>query len=141
MPETVYHISLKYLGKKPLLEPRVPACASKGEIDTPRICVARTVTGCYLALKQEIDWRGAPPFHLYRAVVEKSVKAHKSVPDRDWTGERWLLEPTRFEYIGKMPRLKFEGMSHLHSSAYKTRVMREWIEGTAGILKYRYSTK
>ncbi len=107
---TLYHVSPKYLGKAPILTPRIPESRAEAEESvTPRICVCPNVEGCYLAkyTHPDIDViRGSiPAMHLYAVETDDSVPARK-VPDARRTGERWLLEPTKFRYVGKLRAFK-----------------------------------
>jgi hypothetical protein len=112
----LYHLSEKYLGKSPILTPRIPECASSDEIKVPRICVATSVVGCYYGL--QYDWvlcaackefHGKRGFHVYQVETDLHVKAHKSVADRNRSGERWLLVPHQFEHVCKMPKITARG--------------------------------
>lgn len=128
----LYHISQDYLGRKPVFRPRVPINRAPAESETPRICVAPSVSQCYLAIGMEklsdfILFRST--FHVYCVETDTHVKADKTVADREQTGERWLLEPHQFEHLVKMPYLKpdyrFQGW---HTDRYRETLIKRLIE-------------
>ncbi len=123
--KTLYFCTDKWLGRSPVLDPRVPTSRDDEESLIPRICVAPSVRQCYAALG-----RGAHciPHHVYVVETDRSVPADKTVFDRRRTGERWLLEPTKFQHVLKMPKIKVFGAEIWHTEAYRNRLIGQNVE-------------
>lgn len=132
----LYHLSDKYLGKRPTLVPRVPVNRDSTEPDTPRICVAPTLVGCYKSLIALMDLANRfPAMHVYCAESDKSVPA-KKVYDARVTQERWLLEATQFQHLGKMPRIWLQDLRNDQPKNVQSRIIGEyvsWAEFTADL--------
>lgn len=114
-----YHISHDFLGNRVKLKPRVPRNRSEetfhhklikeneyhnreiGEDDQiKRICVSNTIAGALIA--RGCDYSH---FHVYQAQETYAISRDLPlllVPDAKITGERWLLTPTIFDYIGEI---------------------------------------
>lgn len=105
----MYHVSRVYLGLKPTFEPRIPTYMSDEECKkTPRICVSPSVTQCLLGIQGITQLRHlAMELNSGWYVYETKLKgrAAKKVSDFGITEEHWILEPTQFNYVGKVVRL------------------------------------
>ena len=128
----LYHISEKYLGKKPLFVPRVPKSAGAHEGDTLRICVAPRVSDCYLALeldKEFICVFNLDAVHVYQVETEDFRPAASCVRDKRLTSEKWLLKPHRMQHVLKMPKFTFQDFQCRSNDVnYWTRRFREMID-------------
>lgn len=109
--EIMYHISDTYLGRKPLLTPRIPRVAKEsGEnIRTKRICVSPSIEQCVLGIDgvsymESSSLEVGKSWYVYQTT--KKGKPARKVQDFDTTEEHWIKEETRFEYFGKLFRFQ-----------------------------------
>lgn len=103
-----YHVTPIYIGKEPILQPRIPKNANTAiEGDIPRICVSDTVFKCLRAL------RGKE--HLYafdcREMFEENpcVYFTEEIPyippncvDFRYNSERWFTKKTKFFFLWRV---------------------------------------
>ena len=121
-------MTTKWMGKSPTLTPRTPICRNEDEPDTPRICTATSIEGCYKSLRHEMDtWtRRWPAFHVY--ATEAPTAPPKGVLDARRNGERWILEPCQFRHVGKMPRIKMTDLRPFDQTiAHQSRIIAEYV--------------
>lgn len=65
-----------------------PPFKGESEPDTPRLCVSRTIAGCFAArLFSESD------VYVYKTAKKRSGVKPVGVPDALLTGERWIIPP------------------------------------------------
>jgi hypothetical protein len=109
--EIMYHISDTYLGRKPLLTPRIPRVAkeSRENIRTKRICVSPSIEQCVLGIDgvsymESSSLEVGKSWYVYQTT--KKGKPARKVQDFDTTEEHWIKEETRFEYFGKLFRFQ-----------------------------------
>jgi len=94
-----YHVTRENMGSKIVLSPRAIRCCDTREPDLDRICVSPTISGCFAAISI-----GSGEYNVYR--TKDRVLAHipKRVADVSVTREKWLLEPTEFVRVCKIPK-------------------------------------
>ena len=112
----VYRIETFYRGPKKKYWPEIPSTAFTDgnyniieDTTTERICVCLTVPGCMLALVDLFATNKYNPGWVYEVSVPKNKLYRptiKQLPDVQFTGERWLLEPTVFN-ISKLKAFHF----------------------------------
>lgn len=89
------------------LTPRVPRFAVEGheDVSTPRVCFAKTISGCLSALQDS-------PRRYYVYVPEGDVDflvpTTKQVRDSIATGEVWVLRPVKVNCIGIIQSSEYE---------------------------------
>ena len=133
----LFHATPFYLGRKPVLVPRVPDNdgLNNGETRIERICVAPSVSGAYIGIGY--DWQIAaltqkfPTVYIYCVETAESRAADKTVLDRAITRERWLLNPHRFTYVCKMPTISARGyVQPWYTDRYKKILFRRIVDLT-----------
>ncbi len=109
--EVMYHISDVYLGRKPLLTPRIPRAAKEsGEnIRTKRICVSPSIEQCVLGIDgiNNMEFSSlevGKSWYVYKT-SKRGIPA-KKVQDFETTEEHWIKEETHFDYFGKLFRFQ-----------------------------------
>lgn len=119
---TVYHISPRFLGMAPLFRPRTPNSRADSEPDTPRICVCKRIEDCYIAFggwePTILSGKPIPARHVYR--VDAETIPAKGVFDSRSTGERWIVDPVRLTYVGKLPPLRISSKGDMRRNLRET---------------------
>lgn len=107
----MYHISDTYLGRKPLLTPRIPRSAHKSgeDIRTKRICVSPSIEQCVLGIDgisymESSSLEVGKSWYVYK--TNKKGRPAKKIGDFETTEEHWIKEDTHFEYFGKLFRFQ-----------------------------------
>lgn len=90
-----FHLTNKDLGEFVTLEPREGP--HRGETEPPgkRLCVSNTPAKCFVAFP--IGY--CESYYLYRSCRKITAKYPYGVPDKNLTGEKWILKPVRFKKI------------------------------------------
>lgn len=109
--DVMYHISDTYLGRKPLLTPRIPRSAKEsGEnVRTKRICVSPSIEQCVLGIDgvsymEYSSLEIGKSWYVYQ--TSKRGNPAKNIGDFNTTEEHWIKEETRFEYFGRLFRFQ-----------------------------------
>lgn len=75
-----------------------PIFIGDSEPDTPRLCVCRTVAGCFAArLFAKTD------VYVYKTAIKRSGIKPVRVFDSLITGERWIIPPVEMVFVRKIP--------------------------------------
>lgn len=109
----LYHLSIKE--DLVLLKPRIPHTAHRREERyTERVCFARTIEGCIMAINHHIDEEFArhqtkeAKLYVYRPIAKKRLVGHstrdiirnKLVHDAHITTEVWITEDVYVHCVG-----------------------------------------
>lgn len=98
----LFHVTNEDWGNEIILHPRVSKRFKwLGEPETPRICVAETPEQAWFAAGSD-----SFPTRIYECYSDYSILA-KNVKDSCVTGERWILESTKFKLIGEIIPFEF----------------------------------
>lgn len=110
----VYRVETEFKGNLFTYIPQIPKNRLAGENDIfPRICCALTVYGALISStalydlysKYHVDevpeFIGSIYIYKARAKVSNIVQCEYLVPDAGITGELWLTEPTKFQFVGE----------------------------------------
>lgn len=114
-----FHVSRKYFGKTKVFKPSVPKTANmyREDIETPRISVCPTIRQCLVGIAgtekflNEFFWKGKLDNMYVYSFIGKAHTAGE-VPDKQRTGEHWLLKPRKFKFKHKIEYEEF--LSYLH---------------------------
>ena len=125
----LFHVTSEEWGEEKILLPRDDGDnrdMSEDPID--RVCVSPTLSQCLSA----IPYSNYKEYNIYR--TEKEVRAYyanKSVFDRKITREKWLLEETKFIWVGSIPdyiMLDLPKQPHPTQSVKKVKNVRDKIK-------------
>ncbi|MHA2279610.1 MAG: hypothetical protein ACXAC5_01780 [Promethearchaeota archaeon] len=101
-PEFFYHLTDKKWGARITLRPKTTGpYRVVEEPKTSRICVGKTIYGCFSAISCCLTKR--KPVYIYRTYRRAKAAYVWRVADVSITQERWLLKPTAFMHIGTIP--------------------------------------
>lgn len=108
-----YHIRREYLGKNPIIHPRVPNAVINGIIcraeegDIPRICVSDHVFKCITGIIgvnepfiSDIERRFDENPCLY--ITDSTPYTPPNCLDFRANNEHWFITPTKFVYLGRI---------------------------------------
>lgn len=108
-----YHISTQLSAKDKILKPKWPG-ANHGDNEPylKRICVCPTIAGCLSAVAPCLDRNKVKIFRTINKVngyypfcpnsYKNPFRTRYPVADAAVTGEKWILTPVKFKYIGYM---------------------------------------
>jgi len=94
-----YHITEQNWDKEILLYPKENGDnRDEEETKTPRICVAKTIEGCLIAIYlQDLN-----TINIYRTKEKVLAQSPIGVCDSKITGEMWITKPTKFVFINNL---------------------------------------
>ena len=99
-PEFFYHITDKWWKKRVKLHPKTDGPhRDPDEPKIARICVSKTIYGCVSAISCCLGTR----MYIYRTYHRVKAAYTWGVADARITQERWLVRPTTFLRVGKIP--------------------------------------
>lgn len=94
-----YHLSSCNFGDSIVFHPRINGpCRAEEEPKIPRICVAPSVFLCLCAINPDFD------LNIYRTVNSLPTVIPTGVSDSRITHERWVLNKTKFSFVGKVDK-------------------------------------
>ena len=104
-----YHISNKYLGDSPILQPRLPRNGYwkiiREEGNIPRICVSNSLFHCLLAIhgteylkSSNLEFKENPCVYF----TEETPYLPPACSDFRQNGEMWFIKKTRFFYLARI---------------------------------------
>lgn len=112
-----YHVRREYLGKAPIIQPKVPEAVSENvtcgaeEGNIPRICVSDNIFKCFrgimgIEIPRTIDFSTRFEENPYLYITDETALVPPNCLDFRYNNEHWFIKPTRFYYIGRIDMYK-----------------------------------